>query len=213
MCRRAAVIHLSVFQFAFREVGRNVLIQRASHGDIDDLQSATDAENRQLVLNGFLDEEKFENVTRIVHLSQELMALRTVISRVNVGTARHEHTVEMRQNLFYKGGVVRGGNQIGNASCHLDRLRTVIADGKAVALQCRRNADYGFLGFLDRFSQVGFVVERLNKTVPFLTCALAANVQRQTNAINRILFISLNKIFCKYKEKKCIVTAFFLILS
>ena len=141
--RCGAVVGLPVAQLRLREVRRYVLPERAAHGHVDHLQAAADAEDGHAQLVGLLEEQQLEDVALVVHLAQLWMALVAVVGRVDIGTARHEQSVEHAHHGGQLLRVIGRGNEVGRAPCHRDGPDVVVAHREAVLLQGGGDADDG----------------------------------------------------------------------
>ena len=78
-----------------RALARDVLHERAAHGDVDDLQAAADAEDRKASAPGLTEQAEVEGVALGVHFDGAVLEpLLAVARRIHVHAAAEQERVE-----------------------------------------------------------------------------------------------------------------------
>ena len=106
----------------------NILDERATHGDVEHLNPAADAENRHVARDGHRDNQQLENVALWVVLSAGGQRFFAISRRQNITAACKKETVQSIQNRFGGFFILDFRQQHGNPARAEHRLHVVFAD-------------------------------------------------------------------------------------
>ena len=122
MCGDVTRLFLTVWQRLFRELSMNILIKRTSEGDIDQLMSPANSENRYLMIESKLQQQKIVFVTASVRIAELGNRCFSQIFGIYVAPSRKNQSIELLYDRTKRMNIGDDRDQDGSAAGHYDGL-------------------------------------------------------------------------------------------
>ena len=141
LCGDLARLLLTMWQYGAGELRGEVLVECAAEGHVEELVSATDAEDGEVALAGQADELQLVGIADGVDVLERRHGLLAEQVGTDVATSGQEQAVESVDDRGEDAQLGRGGHEHGRAACQDDGLEVRIGQCLFAVLPIDRDAD------------------------------------------------------------------------